>query len=149
MIKTILLDTSPIGLLCAPPNKTHAVDCINWLASLLFANFRVIVPEIADYEIRRELLRAKKSTSLTRLDQLIRITEFLPINTEAMRRAADIWAIARQTGQPTASNDSIDADDILIAQAETLGIPDVVIATSNVGHLTRFAKAELWSTITP
>ena len=36
---------------------------------------------------------------------------------------------------------------ILAAQAKTLGVPDVVIATTNVGHLSRFAPAELWQDI--
>ena len=33
---------------------------------------------------------------------------------------------------------------ILAAQAITLGATDVVIATTNVGHLSRFAPATLW-----
>ena len=37
---------------------------------------------------------------------------------------------------------------ILAAQAATLGFPDVVIATTNVGHLSRFVRAELWQQIT-
>jgi len=36
---------------------------------------------------------------------------------------------------------------ILAAQAVTLGVPDVVIATTNVGHLSRYAPAELWHDI--
>jgi hypothetical protein len=38
---------------------------------------------------------------------------------------------------------------ILAAQALTLGAPAVDIATSNVGHLSRFVPAELWQNITP
>jgi hypothetical protein len=38
---------------------------------------------------------------------------------------------------------------ILVAQAMTLAIPDVVIVTTNVGHLSRFIVAELWQNITP
>jgi hypothetical protein len=37
---------------------------------------------------------------------------------------------------------------ILIAQAETLGVSNAVIATTNVGHLSRFFPAEVWSAIT-
>jgi hypothetical protein len=36
---------------------------------------------------------------------------------------------------------------ILVAQAMTLEIPDVVIATTNLGHLSRFIAAELWQNI--
>jgi hypothetical protein len=36
---------------------------------------------------------------------------------------------------------------ILAAQALELGNPDVVIATTNVGHLSRFVAAETWENI--
>ena len=38
---------------------------------------------------------------------------------------------------------------ILIAQAETLGAPNTVIATTNLRHLSRFFPAELWPNVTP
>lgn len=109
----------------------------------------MLVPEIADYEVRRELLRANKPASVARLDALAAATEYLPLTTAAMRRAAELWADARQTGRPTAGDNTIDADMILIAQTETFGVADVVIATTNVGHLARFIPAEVWSAITP
>jgi predicted nucleic acid-binding protein len=116
---------------------------------LIAAGVRVVIPEITDYELRRELLRAGKVASVRRLDALAQATEYLPINTTAMRRAAELWALARQQGQPTAADNTIDADMILAAQALTLGAPQVVVATSNVGHLARFVPAEPWQNITP
>ena len=38
---------------------------------------------------------------------------------------------------------------ILIAQAKALEVSDVVIATTNVGHLSRFIAADLWQNILP
>lgn len=149
MSKVVLLDAGPLGLLCAPPNRANVATCARWLAGLITAGVRVVVPEIADYEVRRELLRANKSTSVARLDALAAATEYLPLTTLAMRRAAELWAVARQTGQPTAGDNTIDADVILIGQAETLGVPNAVIATTNVGHLSRFFPAELWTAISP
>ncbi|QKQ77773.1 type II toxin-antitoxin system VapC family toxin [Nostoc sp. TCL240-02] len=105
---------------------------------------RVLIPEIADYEVRRELLRANKIKGIARLDDLGKFIEYLPIRTVAMRQAAKLWAQARQQGQPTASDKTIDGDMILVAQAMTLEVPDIVIATTNVGHLSRFIAAELW-----
>jgi predicted nucleic acid-binding protein len=75
------------------------------------------------------------------------LIEYLPITTTAMRQAAKLWAEARQQGQPTAGDKTIDGDMILVAQAITLGTPDVVIATTNVGHLSRFISADLWQNI--
>ncbi len=149
MSKVVLLDAGPLGLLCTPPKKANAAACIRWLSTLVTAGVRVIVPEVTDYEVRRELIRLNKTASLAQLDALALATEYLPITTAAMRRAAELWAIARQTGQPTAGDNTIDADVILIAQAQTLGVPGVVIATTNVGHLSRFTAAEVWSNITP
>jgi hypothetical protein len=66
-----------------------------------------------------------------------------------MRRAAELWALARQTGQPTAGDNTIDGDMILVALAESLRGPSTIIATTNVGHLSRFFPAELWTNIVP
>ena len=108
----------------------------------------VLIPEIADYEVRRELLRANKARGLARLDALAGLLEYLPLTTAAMRQAAVFWAQARQQGRPTADDKALDGDVILAAQAMTLGAADVVIATTNVGHLSRFAPAALWPDIT-
>ena len=52
----------------------------------------------ADYEVRRELLRARKAEGLARLDALEEALEYLPLTSAAMRRAAELWAEARQQG---------------------------------------------------
>ena len=85
---------------------------------------------------------------LARLDALVGLLEYLPLTTVAMRQAALFWAQARQQGQPTADDKALDGDVILAAQAITLGIADTVIATTNVGHLSRFVPAALWPDIT-
>lgn len=149
MTRAVLLDSGPLGLLTAPPSKrAHIASCSQWLGSLLSVGVRVLVPEIADYELRRELLRANKAKSVARLDALASGTEYLALTPAAMRRAAELWAQARQQGLPTAADASIDADVILVAQALTLG-GSFVIATTNVGHLSRFADADLWQNILP
>jgi predicted nucleic acid-binding protein len=149
MTRAVLLDSPPLGLLTAPPRKRDAQACSRWLTGLMVVGVRVLVPEITDYELRRELLRAGKKASVARLDVLAQTTEYLPITTVAMRRAAELWAQARQQGQPTAADNTIDADMILAAQALTLGTPDIVIATTNVSHLSLFVPAEHWQAITP
>lgn len=147
MARLVLLDSGPLGLLTAPPNKAASQACARWLANLIGAGVRVVVPEIIDYELRRELLRARKSASVRRLDALERATEYLPVTTAAMRHAAQAWAEARQRGQPTASDDTIDVDMVLVGQAQTL-TDALVVATTNVGHLSRFVSADLWQNIT-
>lgn len=41
-----------------------------WLQNHINSGSRVIIPEIADYEVRRELLRANKIKGIARLDDL-------------------------------------------------------------------------------
>ena len=140
----ILLDAGPIGLVTNPNMSAAGITCNQWLQAHVNAGNHVIVPEIADYEVRRELLRANKRQGLARLDRLCTWLEYLPITTAAMRYAAELWAQARQRGQPTAGDKNIDGDMILVAQAKTLGVADVVIATTNIGHLSRFIAADDW-----
>ena len=149
MSRVIVLDTGPLGLVTNPKLSAESVACAQWLQTQITSGNRAIIPEIADYEVRRELLRANKRRGLSRLDDLANFLEYLPITTTAMRQAAQLWAQARQQGQPTAGDKTIDGDMILAAQAMTLGVPDVVIATTNVGHLSRFVAAELWQSIAP
>jgi hypothetical protein len=68
-----------------------------------------------------------------------------------MREAARCWAQARQQGQPTADDRTIDGDMILAGQALALGpsAGEVIVATTNVRHLARFVAADLWQNILP
>jgi hypothetical protein len=97
------------------------------------------------------LLRAGKGKGVERLDILKRLG-YIPLSTDAMLRAAEFWAQARQAGLATAPDEALDADVILAAQAVIIGNSsenDVVVATGNVGHLSRFVRAELWNDIRP
>lgn len=149
MSRVIVLDAGPLGLITNPKLSAESVACTQWLQAHITSGSRVIIPEIADYEVRRELLRANKTKGITRLDNLAKFLEYLSLTTIAMRQAAQLWAQARQQGQPTAGDKTIDGDMILVAQAITLGIPGVVIVTTNVGHLSRFIAAELWQNVDP
>jgi predicted nucleic acid-binding protein len=64
----VLLDTGPLGMLTNPRDRDNQ-EIHNWLRSILSKGYRVVLPEISDYELRRELLRANKSAGIERLDQ--------------------------------------------------------------------------------
>ena len=104
------------------PNR----DVVEWIKNLLQSGAEILVPEIADYEVRRELLRAKKTKGIKRLDDLTRTMGYVPITDEAL-----------------------DGDALLAGQAVTLdiGADELVIATTNVKHLSQFASAKIWSDI--
>lgn len=121
--------------------------CGGWLVNAIRGGAAVMVPEITDYEVRRELIRARRTAGIERLNAFIEQLEFLPIDTAAMRRAAVFWAEARQQGRPSAPDPALDGDVILAAQATTFDQTDVIVATTNPNHLSRYVAAELWTDI--
>ena len=147
MSRTILLDSGPLGLITNPRASPPAAACGQWVVHAIGGGAAVLVPEISDYEVRRELIRARRIPGKARLDAFIAQVEYLPINTAAMRQAAAFWAEARQRGRPTAPDPALDGDVILAAQAATLDRADVIVATTNPKHLSRYVVAELWTDI--
>jgi predicted nucleic acid-binding protein len=147
--RLILLDSGPLGMVTNPAASASAEACSRWMEARLIERTRVVVPEMTDYEVRRELLRANKSAGLARLDALKNSIGYVPITTEAMVMAAGFWADARRRGRPTADDRALDADVILAAQATLLASDEVevIIATTNVGHLSRYARAQKWEEI--
>ncbi len=47
MTDVVLLDSGPLGIIVI-------AEAISWLSGLLAADTRIVVPEIADFEVRRE-----------------------------------------------------------------------------------------------
>ena len=142
----IFLDSSPLGLLSKPVQSTEVVDITNWTAACLTAGHKIYVPEVIHYEVRRELLRAGKATGVAKLEGLKIIFRYVPITTAAIDLAAELWAKSRNRGTPTGDPKKLDIDVILAAQALTQGIPtsNLIIATENDKHLSRFAPADQW-----
>ena len=58
----------------------------------------MLISEVADYEVRRELVRAGKTLSVARLDALQTEFVYLPINTATMRKAAALLVGAKLAG---------------------------------------------------
>ena len=152
MARIILLDSGPLGLAAHRPSITEVRQCLAWLATLERSGAMVVVPEIADYEVRRELIRAGIVSGIGRLDRLKARFFYLPISTSAMLQAASFWADVRQRGIPTASPDALDADCVLAGMAASAFDPrdTVTVATNNAIHLARFPgiDARDWPTIT-
>jgi predicted nucleic acid-binding protein len=151
----VFIDSGVLGKLCNP-NRTEETMAINqWLFSLLRRGAFVVSSDICDYEVRRSLilesLRKFNTDSLEDLDELQDLIAFLPLTKEVMKQAARIWAEARNQGIPTADEKSLDADVIICAQYQLLAKEYlgryVVIATTNVKHLSRFTEAKEWQEI--
>ena len=136
-------------MLVHPSETGEPRECKTWLKQLVVRGASVYVPEIADYELRRELLRMKSAESIKRLDELKTRLHYAPITTAAMLKAAEHWATARSAGRPTADDKALDGDAILAAQSALLpqSGDTVVVATTNVGHLSQFIDARSWRDI--
>lgn len=77
-MRTILLDTGPLGLVTNPSGGSQTVECGRWLMDRVSDGSTAVVPELADYELRRELIRAGKTRGVARLDELILEVRYLP-----------------------------------------------------------------------
>lgn len=139
MSRPLMLDSGPLGRIAHPKPNT---DFIEWLKGLLQRGEEFIVPEIADYEVRRSFLLNDLSISLKKLDALKHTMTYLPIDTDTMLKAAELWAQARKKGRSTADPQALDGDVILAAQALKI---NAVIITENIGHLDLFVDAKKWS----
>ena len=153
MPRIIVLDSGPLSDVSRPIGHIIGDRCRAWVSSLTAKGDNFVVPEIADYEVRRELARKGYRAGLARLDSLMSSGfVYAPVTTDAWRRAAAFWGVVRNLGKPTAPPDALDGDAILAGQAAVLGLPGdpVIIATTNVGHLGRFPgiDARLWNLIT-
>lgn len=54
----VLLDSGPLGLVSHPNAEKVNAQAVQWFDALLSAGVSVLISEIADYEVRCELLRA-------------------------------------------------------------------------------------------
>ena len=146
----IFLDTSVLGLVTHPRAKGEAKKCCEWMLQGLKAGEQFVIPEIADYELRRSYVLNDLSESLARLDELKKQISYCEITTAAMILAATFWARMRKEGSPTADDLDLDADMILAAQYEVYqahGQPKIV-ATTNLKHLDKLTTARTWESIT-
>ncbi len=155
MIKLIMLDSFPLGLASQRQSKPDAKACWTWAANCSINGIDVCISEIADYEVRRELMRSESNKGIERLDALKDTLRYVPLTTVAINRAAALWAKARNEGTSTADPHALDGDVIVAAQAlmeaEAMSLqPDeFVIATINMWHIARYGNAALWQDITP
>jgi predicted nucleic acid-binding protein len=150
--RLVILDAGPTGLAGQTQGRGRSDECRDWIEALKAAGSDVAVPEIARYEVRRELFRARSVGGLRRLDHLHPGLAFLPITSEIMDIASELWAHVRQAGLPTADDKTLDADAIVAATAvvEAQAFDEVIIATNNVGHLARFpgvVAADWWTIV--
>lgn len=146
MPDVVLLDAGPLGVASHP---RPSPEILAWMSQLLAAGVKLLVREIADYEVRRELLRSNRLRGIERLDELKVTLGYLPITTAVTLRAAEFWAEDRKRGRPTASDAALGADVILATQAANVTGKEVMVASTNPKHISRFVAADIWQNIRP
>jgi hypothetical protein len=151
-VRIIVLDTFPVSSVAKRRGKTITLldQCQQWISDCEAAGHRILVPAICYYEVLRELEMRQATSQIERLKAFcLQPRRFIPLTTAHLETAADMWGTARRSGQPTADPKALDCDVILAAQALSLSLPNVIIATTNVGHLTRYVIADAWTNIRP
>ena len=133
----LLLDTGVVGQICHPRKYQEVRE---WFASAV-SEEDFLLAEVADYELRRELIRIRATRSLARLDELARELRYLPVTTATWRSAANHWAWLRRTGKATASEHGLDGDVLIAAQALA---EDAVVVTTNPRHFSALVRAVQW-----
>jgi predicted nucleic acid-binding protein len=137
----LLLDTGVLGQICHP--RKHA-DVRAWFRAAVRAH-AFLLSEVADYELRRELIRIGAVRSLARLDELTREMPYLPVTTATWRRAAALWAVARNAGNLTAPAEALDGDALIAAQALE---ENAAVLTTNAKHFGAFSvRAFDWTQV--
>ncbi|MGH9482410.1 MAG: type II toxin-antitoxin system VapC family toxin [Terriglobales bacterium] len=148
----MVLDSGELGMIVRPQKNS---DVTIWLHDQAARGAYCCLPEIVDFELRRELLFQDFADSLQRLDQLHDALLYLPVDTATLRTAAQLWAESMRAARPVAHPKELNVDVILAAQARRvhlqLRVPAdsvaAVVATDNVGHLGRFVTAKRWDEI--
>jgi predicted nucleic acid-binding protein len=150
----IILDTFPTSSTGKLPGKhpTLLDQCRQWITACETEGNRILIPAICYYETLRELELRQAVSQITRLKTFCLDTNrFIPLTTVHLEIAAKLWGQARRAGQPTADPQALDGDVILAAQAISLGFPpsEFIVATTNLGHIARYAPCDIWTNIKP
>lgn len=150
-MRDLLFDSGTLGLVTRPARSDEVRRALLWVSDVEAAGDHIYVSEVADYEVRRELVRCRNNAGLRRLDTFVGAWEerLLPVDRAIWLLAAKNWATLRQQGMPTADDRRLDADVLIAAQAALLveAHPDrsVIVVTDNVRHFSRLVTASVWT----
>ena len=149
MTLPLLLDSNILGQIVQPVAEQNRPVVTIMRRLFRDVRYQICFPEVVDYELRRKLLhlaqhphQARKwaREALKGLDQLVS-KNYIPITTETMRLAAKLWAQTRISGRPRGSEEKLDIDVILAAQAQQAGGQ---IITTNEKHFRDIAEVFDW-----
>lgn len=141
----LVIDTNILSKLCYPKPDANKPVIEKFKEISLSGNYKIFIPEICVYELKRGLLlnkyKAKEpgEKALNRLENLITNIEIVKLESADLNIAAQLWADSRAKGLSTAGDEALDADVILAAQAIKM---NAAVVTENVKHLARYTSAK-------
>ena len=107
LMRFVFLDALSLAV-GVPRDRAQAVQCQRWAIDLAAAGVRIFVPEIADFEVRGELLRIGAAASLRRLDHVSTLDERL--STAVMVKAAGSCGRRHGRREADCAPDALDGD---------------------------------------
>jgi hypothetical protein len=159
----VFLDTNVLGLLAKPTksfdeSSDESYRVQQWFYSLHSRGVRVVTSTLCDYEFRRGLLEPSAKASelapgVIEIDTLANtgMLKFITVSREHTILAAQMWIDAQAEGRPTSDKNKIDIDVIISAQCLILQQENpgrkVVMATTNIKHISRYCEAANWQDI--
>ena len=150
----VFLDSGVLGKITSPARNGEVKECKVWFETLLARGVYFVTSDICGDEVRRSLvletLKGKEAKGIRLLEDL-RGVDFLPVDKNVSFRASQIWAESQFLGKPLTDPKKLDIDAIVCAHWQILNEENpgryVIIATTNLRHLNRFAEAEEWQNI--
>jgi len=136
------------GLLGEIIKRHPSADVTRWIEFMVENEIVLRIPEIIDYEIRRELIlqdlkgNSEARKSLSKLNRYRQTNRLIPLEPSiTFTDACELWANLRFNSQPTADIKNIDVDVILVTQALSIkkDFDEIIIVTGNLSDLRRFS----------
>lgn len=139
MKKLIIPDSGPLGEIT---NAKLDKKVEKWKNFIEKQEYYLRIAEINDYELRRNYLLEDLDKSLNRLNRYKQTKQFIPLNSEMLLVACELWAWSRSKGFPTSDSKRLDGDTILVAQAlsQKDEFDQVIIVTNNLKHFVNFIE---------
>ena len=147
---SLLLDSNVLSKVVRPDIADNQPVAAAVFGLFSDRSLKPCVPEIIHYELRRKLLhlgyrphqgRKWAREALILLEDIVVAWGYVPLTTEAMKLAAEIWAQKRIDGQPGVPEEHLDIDVILAAQARVAGGR---VVTLNERHFKNIADLFDW-----
>jgi len=151
----IVLDTFPTSCVSKRPGSgVPGVSdrCREWINECEIAGHQIMIPAISYFEALRELEQRQATNQILRLKRFcLQPHRFISLTTAHLELAAKLWGQSRRTGRPTADPHALDGDVIIAAQVISLGLSasELLVATTNPAHLSRYVPSNLWTNIKP